>query len=230
MTRAVRSVVLVAGAALALSACGLLSGLVPDQDVEDGVLGLAGGVQVELVPDGAGPAIDVTPTATTWVGTLSEAFELDALTGVDIPNVVSPDGITETIELGGTVVVRNPASPTGPFTVTGLALGGTFTIGTATYDLPAGLSVDGLAVPFADPVCVDDAGDQVCTYTTVSDLPSLDVVFTTPQIAAYWNLLRASGGIVAVDLTVTVTLADPGLPSTATVVVTIASGGATIEF
>jgi hypothetical protein len=49
-------------------------------------------------------------------------------------------------------------------------------------------------------------------------------------VAAYWALMSASGGVVSVDLTVTVTLAQPGLPSTATVLVTIGSGGATIEF
>ena len=228
MSKTVSSLALALGAALLLSACGLLAGLVPDQELPDGVLGLGGGVQVALEPQGLNSAIEVTQTETIWIGTIEETLALDALTG--IPNAVSPDGITETIELGDAVVVRNPASPTGPFTVTGLALGGTFTIGTTTYNVPAGLSVDGLAVAFADPVCVDDEGVQECTYTTASNLPSLDVVFTTPQVAAYWNLLRTSGGNVSVDLTVTVTLADPGLPSTATVIVTIDSGGATITF
>ena len=229
MSRTIRSVALVAGAALALSACGL-GGLIPDQEVPDGVLGLGGGVQVELVPGGAGPSIDVTPTATTWVGTIEASFDLDGLTGGNIPNVVSPDAITETIELGDSLVVRNPGFVTGPFTVTGLAIGGTITVGGQTLGVPANLAVTGLQVLFDGPTCVPDAGDEVCTYTTASSPPSLDLAFTPQQVAAYWSLLRADGGTVSVDLTVTVTLEAPGLPTAATVTVTIDSGGATIEF
>jgi hypothetical protein len=230
MTRTVRSVALVAGAALTLSACGLLAGLIPEQEVPGGVLGLGGGVQVELEASGVGPSIDVTPTTTTWVGTLTRTFDLDALTG-SIPNVVSPDAITETIELGDTIVVRNPGFATGPFTVTGLALGGTFALGGQTFGVPANLAVTGLDVLFEDPDCVDDAADLVCTYTTVaSSPPSLVLAFTPQQVAAFWSLLSANGGAVSVDLTVTVTLQAPGLPTAATVTVTIDSGGATIEF
>jgi hypothetical protein len=230
MSHAVRSVALTVVVAALLSACGLVSGLIPDQELEEGVLGLGGGVVVTLEPTGVDPSIDIVPTATTWVGTVEETVEIDAL---DVPNVVSPDAITEAIELGGTIEVRDPAFAVGDyatFTVTGLALGGTFTIGGATYDVPDGLAVDGLAVVFANPDCADVAGVQVCTYTTASGLPSLDLAFTPQQVAAYWALLSASGGVVSVDLTVTVTLAQPGLPSTATVLVTIGSGGATIEF
>jgi hypothetical protein len=229
MPRALRFVAIAVGATLVLSACGL-AGLIPDQELADGVLGLGGGVTVELAAEGAGTTIDITPTAVTWVGSIVKTFDLDGLAGGDIPNLVSPDGITETIELGDTIVVRNPGSATGPFVVTGLALGGTFTVGGQAFAVPAGLAVDGLAIPFASPDCVEVEGVQECTYATLAESPSLDLAFLSSQVTAYWNLLRGSGGAVTVNLTVTVTLDEPGLPATATVVVTIASAGATITF
>lgn len=228
MMKSVRSVALVAVGAFALSACGL-GGLIPDQTVDGGVLGIGGGVPVELTPPVAIAAVE-TSAVTTWVGTLAKTFTLDGLAGVDIPNFVSPDAITETIELGDTIVVRNPVD-TGEFTVTGLLLGGTFTVGGQTYPVPAGAGVTGLSVLFAEPSCVDgDGGDRACTYTTAQNVPSVDVEFLSTQVQAYWNLLKANGGTVSVNLTVTVTLANPGLPAEATVTVTLESAGATIEF
>jgi hypothetical protein len=228
MLKSVRSVALVAVAAFALSACGLLSSFIPPQEIDGGVLGLGGGVDVALTPPVTTASLQ-TLARTTWVGTLTESFALDGL-GADIPNFVSPKGLAESIDLGDTIVVRN-AFDTGEFTVTGLQLGGTFTVGTTTYPLPAGAVVTGLSVLFDDPVCVDAAaGGRECTYTTAQNVPSVGVQLLQSHVQAYWNLLKAGGGTVSANLTVTVTLANPGLPEDATVTVTLESAGATISF
>jgi hypothetical protein len=230
MRKSVRSVALLVVGAFALSACGFLSGLVPDQTIAGGVLGLGDGVEVDLSPSVLTVSAVEASTVTTWVGTLQASVTLDGLAGIDLPNLVSPAAITERIVLGDTVVVRNPAADAGPFTLTGLVLGGTVTVDGLSFPVPASAGVTGLVVPFGDPTCVSDGEERVCTYTTAGSVPGVEVAFLPNQVQAYWNLLRSSGGTVAVDLIVTVALAAPGLPLGATVTVTLVSGGATIEF
>jgi hypothetical protein len=230
MRKSVRSMALVVVGAFALSACGFLAGLVPDQTIAGGVLGLGDGVEVELSPSVLIVSAVEASTVTTWVGTLQASVTIDGLSGIDLPNLVTPNAITERIVLGDTVVVRNPAADTAPFTLTGFVLGGTVTVDGLSFPVPASAGVAGLDVSFGEPTCVADGDERVCTYTTAESVPSVDLAFLPNQVQAYWNLLRSSGGTVAVDLTVTVALATPGLPMGATVTVTLVSGGATIEF
>jgi hypothetical protein len=225
MRKSVRSVALVVVGAFALSACGL-GGLVDDQIVGGGVLGLGGGVEVTLTPPVAVAAVQ-TSAVTTWVGNLSKSFSLDGL-GVDVPGFISPEAITETVRLGTSIDVTNPAG-IADFTVTGIQLGGTFTVGTQTFNVPAGVGATGLNVLFESVGC--DLEAVTCTYTTsAQNVPSFDVEFLSSQVQAYWNLLRSNGGTGSVNLIVTVTLGTPGLPEDSTVTVTLASAGATIEF
>ncbi len=228
MKQTVRNLILVVVGAAALTACGVLNAFVPDQEVAGGVLGLGDGVDVVLAPAQAAVTTLAGTPVTTWVGSIDETVGLDAL-DADLPDAIEPAALTETIQLGDTVVVTHPETPTGSFTVTGVAIGGTFALGGATFNVPAGLSVDGLNVVFDDPTCVGDAV-QTCTYTTASGLPELNLAFAASQVQAYWDLLTGIGGDVSVDLTVTVTLAPDGLPSDATVTVTLDTLGATIAF
>jgi hypothetical protein len=225
MMKSVRSVALVAVGAFALSACGL-GALIPDQTVNGGVLGLGGGVEVELSAAPVTPSV-VQVFATTWVGTIDKTF---TLAGIDLNVPVNPAAITETIVLGNTIVVRNPDAGTGPFTVTGLLIGGSFTVGGQVFPVPPGVGAANLSVLFDNSICAEDGEDWVCTYTTAQNVPSIDLEFLSNQVQAYWNMLKGLGGDVSVNLTVTVTLANPGLPAGATVTVTLASAGATIEF
>jgi hypothetical protein len=225
MMKSLRSMALVVVGAFALSACGL-GALIPDQEVSGGVLGLGSGVDVVLTGGGVAVTAVEASAVTTWVGTFQKSFTLDGI-GLNVP--VSPAGLTETIELGDTIVVRNPTA-TGAFTVTGFQIGGTFTVGAQQFNVPAGAGVSGVAIVFANPTCVAVGEGQACTYTTAQNVPSFDLEFLQAQVQAYWNLLKSAGGTVSIDLTVTVTLAEPGLPATATATVELVSGGATVEF
>ena len=231
MTKTFRTLALALAGAFALSACGALSGLIPDQTISGGVLGVAGGVDVTLEAEGAGTAA-LAPAAgadaTVWVGTVTGSTTIDAI--AELPSFVNASTITETVALGNSIVVTHPGTDTGPFTVTGLAVGGTVTIGGTAYALPAGIGVTGLSVLFADPLCVSDGGNQVCTYTTASNVPEVEVALAANQVAAFSALLKGSGGEVSASLTVTVTLAGPGLPDDASVVVTLESLDAVVSF
>jgi hypothetical protein len=227
MMKSLRSMALVVVGAFALSACGL-GALIPDQEVSGGVLGLGSGVDVVLTGGGVAVTAVEASAVTTWVGTLQKHLhdrrERDRRPEPGQPRGPSPNGSSS--------ATRRRAQPdrdTGAFTLTGFVIGGTVTVG-LSFNVPASAGVAGLDVSFGEPTCVADGDERVCTYTTAESVPSVDLAFLPNQVQAYWNLLRSSGGTVAVDLTVTVALASPGLPMGATVTVTLVSGGATIEF
>ena len=227
MTQTIRSLALAVAGVVLLSACGVLSGLIPDQDVPEGVLGIgSAGVQVpleaDLVTTGIGAAQFVS--AAVFTGTFDlGTVDVDAID--ELPDFVDADAITETIALGDSIEVTYPTGGAADsFTLTELAVTGSITISGTEYALPV-LTADGLAVVFGDAIC---AGN-VCTYGTAGDLPELDVALAAAAVNAYASLLK-SGGAVSAELTVTATLADPGIAADATVVVTIASLGAVIEF
>ena len=231
MTQIIRSLALAAAGAVLLSACGALNALIPDQTIDGGVLGAGDGVPVTLEAQGVGTTA-IAPAAgadaTVWVGSLVASSTIEAI--AEIPEFVDPADITETIALGDTVVVTHPLTPTGAFTLTGIALGGTITLDGTQFALPAGIAVTGLSVVFDDPSCVASGDDQVCTYQTASGVPELEIPFAANQVAAFADLLKGVGGDVDVDLTVTVTLAEPGLPDDASVLITLESLDAVVEF
>lgn len=227
MTKTIRSLALAATGAVLLSACSVLSGLIPDQDVAEGVLGIGtAGVDVPLEADlgvsdvGAAQLI----TTTFFTGTLGvPAVDVEAID--ELPDFVEAAAITETIALDNSVVVTYPTTvEAASFTLTALEITGALTISNNVYPLPV-LSSSGLSVVFGSPVCV--AG--VCSYTTASNLPEFDVALAAAAVDAYSALLQA-GGTIGVEVTVTATLADPGLAADAEVVVTLESLGAVIEF
>lgn len=227
MNTIVRTVALAVASAVLLSACGALNALIPDQDVADGVLGIgSAGVAVPLEADlstadvGAAQIVSATVfTGTFDLGTVDVA----AIDG--LPDFVDADAITETVALGDSIEVTYPTGGVADsFTLTELAVTGSITIANTEYALPV-LTADGLAVLFDGANCVGD----VCTYGTASNLPELDVALVAAAVDAYAALLK-DGGTVSAELTVTATLAAPGLAADATVVVTIESLGAVIEF
>lgn len=227
MTKTIRSLALAAVGAVFLSACGALNALIPDQSIDGGILGIGtAGVDVELAAavDAAAVGGAQVVTVTEFTGSLEvNTVPVEAID--ELPDFVEAAAITETIALGDSVVVTYPTTgPAASFTLTGLAVNGSVTISGTEYAFPV-LSVDGLAVLFDGPVCA--AG--VCTYGTASSLPELDVALVSAAVDAYSALLQ-NGGTVGVELTVTATLAAPGLAADATVVVTLESLGALIEF
>lgn len=226
MTQTVRSLALAAAGALLLSACGALNALIPDQTVDEGVLGIgSAGVDVtleaDLGPAGIGAAQVVT--ATVFSGTLDVAsVDVDAID--ELPDFVEAAAITETVSLGNSVVVTYPTSaPADTLTLAELELAGSVTISGTEYTFPV-LTADGLSVLFANPVCADG----VCTYTTASNLPEIDVALAAAAVDAYSALLQG-GGTIGVEVTVTATLAT-GIAADAQIVVTLESLGAVIEF
>lgn len=226
MTQTVRSLALAAAGALLLSACGALNALIPDQTVDEGVLGIgSAGVDVtleaDLGPAGIGAAQVVT--ATVFSGTLDVAsVDVDAID--ELPDFVEAAAITETVSLGNSVVVTYPTSaPADTLTLAELELAGSVTISGTEYTFPV-LTADGLAVVFANPDCTDG----VCTYTTASNLPEIDVALAAAAVDAYSALLQG-GGTIGVEVTVTATLAT-GIAADAQIVVTLESLGAVIEF
>lgn len=227
MSQTVRSLALAAAGAVLLSACGVLNALIPDQTVSEGVLGIgSAGVPVPLYaePSGADVGAAQFVNATVFTGTFDlGSVDVDAVD--ELPSFVEADAITETLALGDSVVVTYPTTASaGSFTLVELAVTGSITISGSEYALPV-LTATGLSVLFDDEDCT--AG--VCTYGTASDLPEFDVALAAAAVAAYSDLLQ-DGGSISAELTVTATLASPGLPVDAEVVVTIESLGAVIEF
>lgn len=227
MTKTIRSVALAVAGATLLSACGLLNALIPDQDISEGILGIgSAGVQVPLEADVATTGIGAAQfvSATVFTGTFDlGTVDVDPIDG--LPDFIDADAITETIALGDSVEVTYPTgNEVDSFTLTELSVTGSITISNTEYALPV-LTADGLAVLFEDVDCVG----TVCTYGTASDLPELDVALVAAAIDAYAALLQ-DGGTVTAELTVTATLDAPGLAADATVVVTLESLGAVIEF
>jgi hypothetical protein len=226
MTKTTRSLALAVAASFLLSACGLLNTLIPDQTIEDGVLGIgAAGIQIPLDAEPGAAGIGVAQlTATVFSGTFDvDAVPVDAVEG--LPAFVDAAAITETIALGDSVEVTYPTTgPAESFTLVELEIAGTVTISSVVYPLPT-LVEDGLSVVFSNPDCT--AG--VCTYDTASGLPEFDVALVAAAVAAYSALLQ-DGGTIAADVTVTATLDAPGLAADATIVITLESLGAVIEF
>ena len=228
MTKTIRSLALAVAGAVLLSACGALNALIPDQDVPGGVLGIGNaGVDVELVAgvqDAGIGAEQITFNATVFTGTLAiDAVDVDAID--ELPDFVEAAAITETVTLDNSVVVTYPTTASlESFTLNELAVTGSVTISGTTYEFPV-LTADGLAVLFANPVCADG----VCSYTTASNLPEIDVALAAAAVDAYSALLQG-GGSIGVSVTVTATLDAPGLAADAAVVVTLESLGAVIEF
>lgn len=224
MTKINRSLALAAAGAVLLSAC---SALIPDQTIDAGVLGIGpAGVEVPLVADlgPAGIGAAQVGSTTVFTGTFDlGTVDVDAIVG--LPDFVDADAITETVALGDSIEVTYPTGGAATsFTLTALAVTGSITISGTEYALPV-LTADGLEVVFGDATCVGD----VCTYGTAGSLPELDVSLVAAAVDAYVALLK-DGGTVSADLTVTATLDDPGLAADATVLVTIASLGAVVEF
>lgn len=226
MTKTIRFLALALAGTLVLSACSALNALIPDQDVPGGVLGIGtAGVDITLEADAAPTSIGAAQLSTTvFTGTLDIAsVDVDAIE--ELPNFVEAAAITETVTLGDSVVVTYPSTgPANSFTLTELAVAGSITISGTEYAFPV-LTVDGLAVLFENPDCTDG----VCAYATANNLPEIDVALAAAAVDAYSALLKA-GGTVGVAVTVTATLDAPGLAADATVVVTIESLGALIEF
>lgn len=228
MTKTIRSLALAVASALVLSACGVLNALIPDQDVPGGVLGIGtAGVDVELtagVQDAGIGAEQITLTATVFTGTLAvDTVDVEAID--ELPDFVEAAAITETVTLDDSVVVTYPTSAEADsFTLTELAVSGSVTISGNEYTFPV-LTADGLSVLFANPICA--AG--VCSYTTASNLPEIDVALAAAAVDAYSALLQG-GGTIGVEVTVTATLDAPGLAADAEIVVTLESLGAVIEF
>lgn len=228
MTRTLRHLTLAALVVALVSGCSVLSGLIPDQTIDDGVLGIGtAGVQVTLEADveptsAVGGAQLVT--VTVFTGSLGVA-DVDVPSIDALPSFVVADAITETIALGDSVEVVYPTGGVADsFTLTALEVGGTVTISGATYPLPT-LAATGLAVVFGDASCVLDT----CTYGTASNLPEFDVELAASAVAAYSALLK-DGGTISATIVVTATLAAPGLAADAQVTVTLESLGAVIEF
>ncbi len=227
MTKTIRTLALALVGAVALSACGALNALIPDQDIPGGVLGIgAAGVDVPLAADLGPAAIGGAQivSATDFTGTfVIDSVDVDAIDA--LPDFAAAAAITETIALGDSIEVTYPTGGAADsFTLTRLEVTGSVTISGTEYALPV-LAAAGLTVLFDDVACVGD----VCTYGTASNLPEVDVAFVEAAVDAYSDLLK-DGGTISAELTVTVTLASPGLAADAEVVVRIESLGAVIEF
>lgn len=245
MAKKLRTLTLLLATALALSACGLVNRLIPDQQVADGVLGIgADGVPVTLSGE-AGPSDLAAPMApgdtTTFVAEFDVPEEIiDAIEA--LPGWVQASGIEETITLDDEVQVVFAGEFADEadlhpdhlaFTLTALHVSGHLTIDGNQYNLPA-VSEAGLNVTFSDPVGFSyDAGANATTvsYATASGLPELDIDFgNNPQLLQAFSGLVKDGGSLTAHLRVEATLSTPGLPASADIVIHLRSVGATISF
>lgn len=243
MVKQLRSLVLLSAASLLLAACGVLNAFIDDQEVPGGVLGF--GVDGEVVEFEAvlAPSGLQAPSAMGDATTFVAQIELGHEFGVpeeDIPNWVQIDGIEETITLDDevqVVFVGDFTSETlpaeyGTFTLTGLQLSAQLRFsGARVFDIPT-FDAGDLLVEFGGPVVVASGGGTTTVrYSTVSNLPRIkvDLSFSKALLRVLTDLVK-HGGAFAANIALTAGLDEPGLPSDATILVTVKSLGAIIEF
>ncbi len=243
MVKQLRSLVLLSAASLLLAACGALNAFIPDQEVPGGVLGFGEDGQVVEFGAEASPSGLLTPSAmgdsTTFVAQIQLGHEFDP-PEEDIPNWVQIGGIEETITLDdevqvvfvGDFTIDTLPEEYSSFTLVGLQLSAQLSIsGSVVYSSPT-YGAGALSVVFGGAqVVASGAGTTTVSYTTVSNLPRIDVDLSQskPLLQQLTNLVKHGGGLVA-DITLTAELFEPGLPSDAAILVTVKSLGATIEF
>lgn len=186
---------LCAGAVLitALSGCGLLSRLVPDQDV-DNVFGIDGATVVLSPADPeAGAAAGPEPSSShdTYVGAFGAEITLQ---GADVPFPVAPRRIVETIGIQGTIVAGGTSTVLGSqLTVVGSRLAIEIRRGDQIV-LAAAFAGDGQSI-FARSSC----GASSCIYVSGDAVvPLLQAELGPGDSQALFDLLR-SGGTVTVS-------------------------------
>lgn len=242
MKQQLRTLALVLGGALVLSACGLIGNLIPEQEVPDGLLG-ADGEQVTLSSAAVPGGDPVGPNAPGDVNTFEADVDLPPveLAPLDVPGFIQAQDIVETLTLENSVQVVFDGTFAGPgdlhpdhldFTLSVLAVSGSVAIAGNDYTLDT-VTVGDLGVVFEDPSGFEtEDGSTSVTYTTTSsNLPEVefDLGENSALLSALSQVLR-DGGEIAASLRIVATLASEGLPPSAQIVVTLDSLGATIRF
>jgi len=220
---------LVLVAALLLSACGLLTGLIPDIDVAD-AFGLDG-VPISLAADTGEVSALVEPPASTVVqGTISESFTLEGED--DIPAWVNAKSVTGGVGLGASLTMTHDGldSLAESYTIVGASLSVTVSEG-SSQKFVLSASVTNLNLVLTKETCGDTgtllAGPESCTYT-LSDVKLLDLALSGGAARAYSDMFR-DGGDFTISGTFSLTL-EPGVPSGTTVDVTLKSFPGVIAF
>jgi hypothetical protein len=204
-----------------LSGCGLLSRLVPDQDV-DNVFGIDGATVVLSPADleaGAAAGLDPSSSHDTYVGAFGAQVTLQ---GADVPYPVAPRRIVETIGIQGTVVAGGTSTVLGSqLNVVGARLAIEIRRGDEIV-LAAAFAGDEQSI-FVRSSC----GASSCIYVTGDAIvPLLQAELGPGDSQALFDLIR-SGGTV----TVSGSLELDVVPMRATALhVTIATSGGRVSF
>lgn len=229
-----RSFVALGAAALLLSGCGLLGGLVPDQQVNDPV-GL-NNVDVTMTAVSTAATTQAIATATDFSGSADGSFaDFDTSS---IPSGVTPKSLTAGIDLGAQATIYSSSAVAASdfpdtTTITAASIDITVTDGNGTPSTSASASASdaGGLVQLSKGSCAAQAVGWSCTYDAalVGGVSSMLTVTVSSNFGQLWTIATAGGSPNTVSGTYAVTL-DTGVPSDADVTVTLVSPQGTLSF
>lgn len=189
MTTALRILTVLALAA-ALSACGLLRGLIPDQSLTD-PFGLDG-VDVTLGADEAAASALDAAASTTLVGTIDASFDVE---DNDIPSWISDvlriRSVSGDVGIAPLVTLDAPEGAALPQALSIVAANHEFAVSSGGSRRFGGAwSADGLTVLLS----ASEPCDASCTYTvTPQDQALLTMLMTGSEARAYGQVIAAPG-------------------------------------
>jgi hypothetical protein len=225
--RTFRTVAVVAGLALVLSACGLFSGLVPDQTLTN-PLGLDG----NPVSLSAVTTVAVTTQATdTLSGPFSGSFgNFDASS---IPSGIGPNGFNAPIDIEttATITTATPGALPTTFSLTGVQLSLTVADGSGnpSFTLSPEYSHTGTLLNFTQSGCTASS----CSYDVAAgpDLGTalIALALSSSDVNTLWTIVTGGSTPNTVQGTISVTL-DQVVPDDAAIAVTLVSPTGTLTF
>lgn len=232
--RIFRTLAVIVGLALLLSACGALSGLIPAQQINNPL-----GINNESVTLTQGSTAGLAPQATsttTFSGTFSGTFP-DINTS-SLPGGITPKGFEADVDLGATATLSSASStsssafPTS-FDVTAATLSLTVKDGSGspTFTLPT-INASGTLLTATEQSCSGSA-PVTCTYALKAgpDLGAalFPIKLSQSQVATLFKIVTQGSKTNDANGSFSLTL-NQSLPSDATLKVTLVSPKGTLSF
>ncbi len=236
--RIFRTLAVLSGLALVLSACGLVNSLIPDQQVTN-PLGI-NGQSVTMSAQPATAALSSQATGTdTFGGNFSGTFnDIDASS---IPGGVKPSGFVTDIGIDSTATIASPSASSLPSTIklTKVALSlqvndGATAGGTPSFSLTPPYSHAGtLLVLTQQAGTCSTASGISCDYAVAAgpDLGAalIALVLSSGDVNTLWDIVTGGNSTNHTNGSISVTL-DQTLPSDATLQVKLVSKEGTLSF
>lgn len=225
--KSIATLVLLAGLALLLSACGLVNALIPDQAI-DNAFGLDNQELTLTVIDSSALR---SAASTTFSGDVTATFDDPDLS--DVPAGIRPDAIEEVVALGATVsassVMAVPSDFPDTMTITGASLSATVDDPSNDPTLTKTIASDALALSLAKADCNVTVG-TTCTFSvTATDAQLLLLSIEGSEFDTVWTLLSNGSSPNTLDGTFELTV-DQALPSDSQVTIVLDTNAGTLKF